>query len=52
MVNLKKQELSFAIWIQLTFKDIRGIVEQNSQLRMSVRSLAQENEQKEQELKV
>jgi hypothetical protein len=52
MVNLKKQELSFAIWIQLTFKDIRGMVEHNSQLRTLVRSLAQQNEQKEQELKV
>ncbi|CAM6020254.1 unnamed protein product [Sphagnum balticum] len=35
----------------LTFKDIRGMVEHNSQLRMLVRSLAQQNEQKEQELK-
>jgi hypothetical protein len=52
MVNLKKQELSFALWIQLTFKDILGMVEHNSQLRTLVRSLAQQNEQKEQELKV
>ncbi|CAK9875904.1 unnamed protein product [Sphagnum jensenii] len=35
----------------LTFKDIRGMVEHNSQLRALVRSLAQQNEQKEQELK-
>ncbi|KAH9575892.1 hypothetical protein CY35_01G134800 [Sphagnum magellanicum] len=35
----------------LTFKDIRGMVEHNSQLRTLVRSLAQQNEQKEQELK-
>ncbi|CAK9858328.1 unnamed protein product [Sphagnum jensenii] len=35
----------------LTFKDIQGIVEHNSQLRTLVRSLAQQNEQKEQELK-
>jgi hypothetical protein len=52
MVNLKKQELSFALWIQLTFKDIREMVEQNSQLRTLVRSLAKQTEQKEQELKV
>ncbi|CAM6041833.1 unnamed protein product [Sphagnum compactum] len=38
--------------IQLTFKDIRGMVEHNSQLRTLVRSLAQQNEQKEHELKV
>ncbi|CAM6048370.1 unnamed protein product [Sphagnum compactum] len=35
----------------LTFKDIQGMVEHNSQLRALVRSLGQQNEQKEQELK-
>ncbi|BBN02351.1 nucleoprotein TPR [Marchantia polymorpha subsp. ruderalis] len=35
----------------VTFKDIRGMVEQNSQLRVLVRSLAEESEQKEAELK-
>eukprot|EP01018_Ginkgo_biloba_P028799 Gb_36757 [translate_table: standard] len=35
----------------LTFKDIQGMVEQNCQLRSLVRTLAQQNEQREQELK-
>ncbi|CAM6117186.1 unnamed protein product [Calypogeia fissa] len=35
----------------VSFKDIRGMVEQNSQLRILVRDLAQENEQKEIEMK-
>ncbi|KAL3677732.1 hypothetical protein R1sor_020688 [Riccia sorocarpa] len=35
----------------VTFKDIRGMVEQNSQLRVLVRNLAEEAEQKEAELK-
>lgn len=33
--------------MQLAFKDIRGLVEQNSQLRTLVRTLAEENEEKE-----
>ncbi|KAL2641779.1 hypothetical protein R1flu_009366 [Riccia fluitans] len=35
----------------VTFKDIRGMVEQNSQLRVLVRNLAEETEQKEADLK-
>lgn len=35
----------------LTFKDIHGMVEQNCQLRSLVRTLAHQNEQREQELK-
>lgn len=38
--------------MQLSFKDIRGMVEHNTQLRTLVRSLGQQNEQREQELKV
>lgn len=38
--------------IQLSFKDIRGMVEHNTQLRTLVRTLGQQNELKEQELKV
>lgn len=38
--------------LQLTFKDINGLVEQNVQLRSIVRSLSDQIEDKEAELKV
>lgn len=38
--------------LQLTFKDINGLVEQNAQLRSLVRKLSDQIENKEVELKV
>lgn len=38
--------------LQLAFKDITGLVEQNVQLRRLVRSLSEEIENRERELKV
>jgi len=42
----------FLCFVQLSFKDIRGMVEHNSQLRKLVRTLGQQNEVRENELKV
>lgn len=44
--------IEFLLLVQLTFKDINGLVEQNVQLRGLCRNLSDQIEEKDAELKV
>lgn len=44
--------IEFLLLLQLTFKDINGLVEQNVQLRSLCRNLSDQIEEKDAELKV